>query len=402
MLDKTDGITKVLLSILLFPLFFQNSFIQWAWGTHHDEWFIIIAKRILAMLPILAIIAGCWLTIIAALSTIVRQNRKEFLGLLILSWWDLGRAILIYWGGIIKFILYLIGSIIILFRLLIITILLSLQDIILLPLNSLFHISRSAFKPGIPWIAAILTVLWSILEALIFTFITTGLVTETLNNITEAELNINLIRIILFAMLFAFVLGSYSILATLEQAFKTKNIKQIFLVFVIELLALIFEVMFLYREFIDALIPWFAQYAGENFQMGIVSTLFLATIIWAGIRGMTWFLFAQHGTVVVLACIQRSGTLYEQINHSNQKDKKEYFVFISALIEKLKKDINWIADRGEHLLSAFIVPPLQIVAVVINFSTLIILGEHIFNIPSKSYKELLINIKDISIKFKDK
>ena len=37
-----------------------------------------------------------------------------------------------------------------------------------------------------------------------------------------------------------------------------------------------FEVMFLYRELVDAIVPWIAQQTGERFQVGIVFVLSVA------------------------------------------------------------------------------------------------------------------------------
>src|SRR3989449_3074104 len=52
----------------------------------------------------------------------------------------------------------------------------------------------------------------------------------------------------------------------------------------VELAVALFEVLFLYRELIDAITPWLAQ---QGFQLGIVGTLGLAMLGWVGVRGMT-------------------------------------------------------------------------------------------------------------------
>ena len=59
---------------------------------------------------------------------------------------------------------------------------------------------------------------------------------------------------------------------------------------VIEISVMFFEVMFLYRQFIDALTPWIAQETGVV--LGLRATMSLAAFGWVGIRAMTWFLFA--------------------------------------------------------------------------------------------------------------
>src|SRR5438046_5518246 len=70
----------------------------------------------------------------------------------------------------------------------------------------------------------------------------------------------------------------------------------------VELAVALFEVLFLYRELIDAITPWLAQ---QGFQLGIVGTLGLALLGWVGVRGMTWFLFGRFGTPALLAILGR-------------------------------------------------------------------------------------------------
>src|SRR5206468_11101980 len=70
----------------------------------------------------------------------------------------------------------------------------------------------------------------------------------------------------------------------------------------VEITVALFEVLFLYRELIDAITPWLAQ---QGFQLGIVGTLGLALLGWVGVRGMTWFLFGRVGTPALLAILGR-------------------------------------------------------------------------------------------------
>src|SRR6059036_4119014 len=71
----------------------------------------------------------------------------------------------------------------------------------------------------------------------------------------------------------------------------------------VEAFVMFFEVVFLYRELIDALTPWIAQQTGMK--LGLAVTLLLSSFGWIGIRGMTWFLFGQFGTPPMLAFISR-------------------------------------------------------------------------------------------------
>src|SRR5208337_3050662 len=111
----------------------------------------------------------------------------------------------------------------------------------------------------------------------------------------------------LYFFLLLLILGSYSVLATWADAIKSKNIASIIKITAIEVVALMVEVMFLYREFVDSLVPWFAQHSSGKFDLGITGTLGIAFMAWLGIRGLSWFLFAAHGTPTIMAIIQGSG-----------------------------------------------------------------------------------------------
>ncbi len=135
-----------------------------------------------------------------------------------------------------------------------------------LPLRAAKGVGELASTPGTPWIAVVMTMAWCLLEAIVFTFIMTGFVREVVTNITNTEINEIVLQTVLFLMLFAFVVGSFAIVASLQAAIRSRDVKQIILVVIVEITALLFEVLFLYREFVDALVPWFAQYAAKVFR----------------------------------------------------------------------------------------------------------------------------------------
>ncbi|MFQ5751547.1 MAG: hypothetical protein ACE5HI_06070, partial [bacterium] len=62
MLNANSAIVKLILSIILFPTFFQEAFIDFAWGAG-DPVGVMTARRLFLLLPVLAIILGCWITV---------------------------------------------------------------------------------------------------------------------------------------------------------------------------------------------------------------------------------------------------------------------------------------------------------------------------------------------------
>ena len=107
MFTSSGSFVKLLLSILFFPMFFQSAFIEFAWGAY-DTFVLMIGKRIFLLLPTLAIILGCWATMACLLTVVIRANRQQFIIAMFITWWDMGKAIVSFWGGIFSFIFYFV------------------------------------------------------------------------------------------------------------------------------------------------------------------------------------------------------------------------------------------------------------------------------------------------------
>jgi len=216
-------------------------------------------------------------------------------------------------------------------------------------------------------------------------------VIDTFSNITGETLKESFVRVPLFLFLFFVVLGSYAVLSTFVDAIKSRSVQQIAGIMVIECVVIFVEVMFLYREFVDALVPWFAQYS-SNFELGIFGTIGIACFAWFGIRSLSWFLFAAHGTPTIMAVIQGRGLeSWEAV----APPRARIFEISEAYWARMHQDAAWIRQRGESLLSSFMVPPLQVVAAAINFCTLALLSKHLFSLPFDNlnairYSEALI------------
>ncbi|MEX0928722.1 MAG: hypothetical protein WDZ53_04895, partial [Balneolales bacterium] len=98
MIINAEGIATILLYILLFPTLFQEAFIEFAWAAG-DPVVLMSFKRLFLLLPVFAVVLGCWVTIPALLTVLFRHNRKEYVNSVFLTWWDLGRAFVSFWGG---------------------------------------------------------------------------------------------------------------------------------------------------------------------------------------------------------------------------------------------------------------------------------------------------------------
>jgi len=383
MFNEASGAWKVILSLLFFPVLFQHDFLIFALGAD-DLFWVALLKRLFLLLPVLSIILACWVTIPCVLSVVFRAQRTEFVITFFLIWWDLGKAIFSFWGGILKFLLVLVTAIMALLKLIVLGIWVLIQDLFFIPIQLLKNLGVGVFDAGIPWIALVLTLVWCLIEATVFTFVTTPLVMDTLSNLTGEGLSETLLRIPLFLFLLFLILGSYAVLSTWTDALSSKKIGTIIKIGMIELVALFVEVVFLYREFVDSLVPWFDQHTSGDFQLGIAGTLAIATVAWLGIRGMSWVLFASHGTPLMMAIIRGSGLTAS----STAPGEKQPLMEI-RLIEQLRKEFEWALARGTEVSEAFLIPPLQILAASVNFCTFLFTSIPIFEIPLTKLDQIM-------------
>jgi hypothetical protein len=154
---------------------------------------------------------------------------------------------------------------------------------------------------------------------------------------------------------------------------------------IVESAVMFFEVMFLYRELIDAITPWLAQ---QGFQLGIVGTLGLAFLGWTGVRGMTWFLFGRFGTPALISILgrqQMEGLAGGPAGGGGAVDAELW----RGPIQALKAEHEWFKKEAQHLVELLTLPVLQLLAAGFNFGVVVILGKPHFTLPFKSLDQVL-------------
>src|SRR2546428_588893 len=187
-----------------------------------------------------------------------------------------------------------------------------------------------------------------------------------------------------FLFLFIIIGGSFACIQVLNEAIQTRAIGQIVSMVLVELAVALFEVLFLYRELIDAITPWLAQ---QGFQLGIVGTLGLALLGWVGVRGMTWFLFGRFGTPALLAILGRKAMEGQQgAARPSAAADLEYW---RGPINALKADHEGFKKEAQHLMELLTLPGLQLAATGFNFSDVAIMGKPHFNLPFRSLDQVL-------------
>jgi len=360
--------------------------INFVW--YGDSGIEVMVKRVVILLPMLLLVTGVWVTMVALYTIPFRSNRSRFATAILMSWWDAGRTAWFYWAGLVQLTLVLVGWVWGLLRLSLGLAAATVKGMFQSPLKVLDWTSRNYFKPGVPWIAFLGLLLWSAVEALIFMYTLQPTLLEVLAGITGYEPDPRFMAPLLWIFLFFLVLGSFACIHALAEAVRTKNITQIVQMTSVELFVMFFEVVFLYRELIDAITPWVAQTTGDQVHLGLVSTLALASFGWIGVRGMTWFLFGSYGTPALVAVLAR-----ETIRQETAEPQSIPMAQTNAWqgpINALKAETAWFKQEGLRVFELISLPVLQLLAAAVNFAVVSLGSRQVFALPFKNIDEVRI------------
>lgn len=362
----------------LFP--FQQSLLNWSSTSQISG--LTPVKWLFVFLPAVCVLIGLWCSMLSIYTLPFRSGRLRFVTSLCVLWWDAARATWLFWAGMAKFVFLLFAALWGMVRLIAAV----LQEIILsifdIPSRLGGNIARNFLQGGIPWIAVLLTVMWAVLEGLIFSYILAPTISEILSNLTGSESH-PYIGIFLFCMLVPMILGSFACMHVLVDAVKSRAVGQIIQMLFVEVLVMGFEVMFFYRELVDSLTPWISQQTG--IQMGFVPVILISVCGWMGVRGMTWFLFARYGTPTLLAFIERKRMAEEVVGPQAHVPVESRW---EKALHKLKEEHHWFQERAQSLLEAAVLPAFQVFAAAINFCVLLFISKHLFNLPFKNLAEV--------------
>jgi hypothetical protein len=343
---------------------------------------------LLLLFPVLLWIGAVWCTHLTLYTLPFRSGRIELLKMLLLAWWDTAFAIWMYWVGLARFVMVIGGWFFTLSRLALKLFAETMKQLVVLPFKMTGQMTQSYFQPGVPWIAFLLLIFWCLLEATIFTYTLMPTVTEVLAGITGSDASVTT-GTILYFFLFLLIMGSFACIQVLADAIKNNEYRYLAQMLLVEVFVMIFEVMFLYRELVDAITPWIAQQTGEQFRLGIGFTLSLATFGWIGVRGMTWFLFGQYGTPPLLSFISRRPMYQPTAADGGLQLAVEPPVWWQAPMEDFKREIGWLHGKAQELMEFLMLPVLHVVAALLNFTMILVTGKPVFSIPFKSLKDVV-------------
>jgi len=349
------------------------------------------AVRLLAwvvlLVPALLIAVGLWSTVLSLYTLPFRSGRGAFITSMLMAWWDAGRCIWLFWTGMLRVGIALVGWVIgsvrfgfLMFKNMIVAVFRS-------PFTLLDATSRRYFQPGVPWIAFLILLVWCAIESTIFTFTLQPTLNEVFGGLTGFEPNPRVMAPMLWLFLFMLVAGSFACVQVVTDAIKQKKIGTIVQMLVVESAVMFFEVIFLYRELIDAVTPWIAQQSGGEVQLGIGPVLALASFGWLGVRGMSWFLFGRYGTPALLAVLSRQTITHEDgpriVASPVQPD------LWRAPVNALKAETEWFHAEAKRMFELLSLPVLQLLAAAINFAVVTVQSRPMFSLPFKSLEDIL-------------
>lgn len=355
-----------------------------------SSFWALFGKFVLLFFPTTVLVAGIWGTMVSLYTIPFRSGRGRFLASLLMSWWDVARMAWFYWFGLARFVLVFVGWIWGLLRLAVGLIWRTLKQIVTSPFALLDSTSR---QPGVPWIAFTLLIFWSAIEATIFTFTLRPTMAELLADLTGYQVNPLFLVVILWFFLFIIIGGSFACIQVLNEAIRTRAVGQIVAMVLVEITVALFEVLFLYRELIDAITPWLAQ---QGFELGIGGTLGLAFLGWVGVRGMTWFLFGRFGTPALLSILGRKAM--EGIGTAREAASGADADYWRGPIQALKAEHEWFKKEAQHLVELLTLPVLQLLAAGFNFGVVVILGKPHFTLPFRSLDQVLTSTPFVGAK----
>jgi len=218
-----------------------------------DNFWSLAGTAVLLLLPASVFIAGIWGTMVSLYTIPFRLGRSvTLLQSVALAWWDALRMVWFYWAGLARFLVVLVGWLWGLLKLSVQLVWGTLKGAVTSPFAVLDATSR---RPGVPWPAFFLLVIWSAVEATIFTFTLRPTMSELLADLTGYEVNGFALILILWIFLAIIIAGSFACIQVLNDAIKAKQTGNIVFMILVEIAVAMFEVLFLYRELVDAMTP---------------------------------------------------------------------------------------------------------------------------------------------------
>jgi hypothetical protein len=337
------------------------------------------AKYVLLLFPALLGLAAVWSTQLSIYTLPFRNGRVHFVSALLLTWWDAARAVWLYWVGLARCAGVVLGGLVVFGGFVVRLALEATRQVAMMPFTVTGRMAQRYFQPGVPWVAFVALLLWCVLEASVFTHVLFPTVSDVLGRLSETSEPGRFMGPMLFVFLLLLVMGSFACAQALVDAARTREAKYIGQMVAVELFVAFFEVVFFYRELVAAFLPSLAdQQAG---------TIVVATCGWLGVRGLTWFLFAQYGTTPLIAFISRRPLTPPDIVPFTSAAATPA-AWWEAPLRDLRRETEWLHAASERVLEYLALPALHVAAAAVNFGMVLVASRPVFTLPFKGLDEI--------------
>lgn len=333
-------------------------------------------KYVFLLFPVLLGVIAVWSTGLSVYTLPFRSSRTRFVSMVLLAWWDAALAVWLYWVGMVRVAGVVMGWALGIARLAVRLVMGFLRDIVGTPVAMSGMLVRSYFKPGVPWLAFVMLLLWCVLEAAVFTYTLEPRITTLVNDLSGSD-DARFTVPILYVMILALVMASFACVQALINAMRTKDPRFIAQIIGIELFTIFFEVMFLYRGVVEVTMPWIAKDNGA-----MVAT---AAVGWFGVRGLTWFLFGQYGTPPLLALIARRPLTDADAPQASGMRSEPFW---RLAMDDFRRDLDWLHIKSDEMLELLALPVVHLLGAALNFAMILTASRPVFNLPFRSLKEV--------------
>jgi hypothetical protein len=340
---------------------------------------VAAAKYVLLLCPAVLGLAAIWCTQLSLYTLPFRSGRLQFVSALLLTWWDAARAVWLYWMGLVRLVAVAAGWLMVLAGFVVRTVVHAVRHLAMMPFLMRGRMAERYFQPGVPWIAFVVLLLWSFLEAAVFTHVLFPPITEILTDLAETQAAAHFVGPTLFVVVFLFILGSFACAQAVADAVRSRELKFMGQMLGIVVFVAFFEVMFLYREMVVTFTPWFAEQPAM--------TIAAATGCWVGVRALTWFLFGQYGTAPLIAFISRR-PLTPPEARAFPSTTVAVADWWEAPLRDFKNEIEWLHAKSDRLLEYLALPVLHVVAAAVNFGMVLVASRPVFQLPFKHLEEI--------------
>ena len=337
---------------------------------------IAAMKYIFLLFPVFLGIVAVWCAGLSVYTLPFRSGRTRFVSLILLAWWDAALSVWLYWVGMVRVVGMMLGWALGLSRLAVRLVVGFVRDIVGTPFTMSSTLMRSYLQPGVPWLAFLMLLFWCGLEAAVFTYTLEPRVAMLVADLTGTD-DSRFTVPVLYLLVLTLIMASFACVQALVDAVRKRDSKFLAQIIGIELFAMFFEVMFLYRGVVEVTMPWVAR---NN--AALVAT---AALGWLGVRGLTWFLFGQYGTPPLLALIARQPLTEMDAPRSSALRSEPFW---RPAMDDFRRDLDWLHIKSDEMLEILALPVVHLLGAALNFAMILTASRPVFNLPFRSLKEV--------------